>query len=118
MDDLFENQRLLPRQLSVYGYARLNDDHKKIAGISDLTFDQNGILWALSTIPNVAGENQTGGLFRINRFADGKLEAVHIFSFPGLQPEGLCHQDDKKFMIIFDNDNAIPVFCIVNMEEL
>ncbi len=118
VDNLFQNQRLLPGQLSVYGYVRLSDDHNKLAGISDLTFDQNGILWALSTIPGAEGDDQTGGLHRINRFADGRLEAIRLCSFPGLKPEGLCRQDDKKFIIIFDNDNAIPAFCVVHKEEL
>jgi len=118
VDDLFQNQRLLPRQLSVYGQVRLSDDHKKLTGISDLMFDQNGSLWALSTIPGAEGDDQIGGLHRINRFADGRLEAICLCSFPGSKPEGLCQQGDKKFIIIFDNDNAIPAFCVVNMEEL
>lgn len=118
VDELFQNQRLLPGQLSVYGYVRLNDDHKKLAGISDLTFDQNGILWALSTIPGAEGDDQNGGLHRISRFADGRLEAIRLCSFPGLKPEGLCQQGGKKFIIVFDNDNAIPALCVVHKEEL
>ncbi len=118
VDNLFQKQCLLPGQLSVYGMVRLSEDYKSLAGISALTFDRNGILWALSTIPGVEGDKQTGGLYRINRFADGRLEAIHIFSFKGLKPEGICFDRKERLVIVFDADNRTPEFCQIDTEGL
>ena len=113
IDALFKNQRLLKDQLSLYGYVQLGESR---SGISDLAFDANGVLWALSTIPDAGGNEQQGGLHRINRFADARLEAVQLYEFPGRKPEGLCQRNDETFIIIFDNDDATPAYSIVSME--
>lgn len=118
VDDLFQNQNLKPRQLSVYGFVRLNDDNTNSAGISDLTFDQNGILWALSTIPGAVGDDQKGGLHRINSLANGQLEAIQLLTFPGLKPEGICSDRNGRLLIVFDNDNNTPAFCHIDTEGL
>ncbi|MEE4312731.1 MAG: biotin/lipoyl-binding protein [candidate division KSB1 bacterium] len=115
VDELFQSQRLLQGRLSLYGYVQLDENR---SGISDLTFDRSGVLWVLSTIPGASGSEQQGGLHRINRYANSRLEAVQLYKFPGLKPEGLCQQSDETFMIIFDNDNAIPAYCVVSMEGL
>ncbi len=116
VDDIFKAQKLAPNQLSVYGYVQLGQYKNKTAGISDLTFDQNGIMWALSTLVDVDEDNQSGGFHRINRFADGRLEATRIFSFPNLKPEGICLHGTERFLIVFDKDNDNPVFCYIDAE--
>jgi len=118
VDNIFKTQKLSPNQLSVYGYVKLGQHKNKSAGISDLIFDQNGILWALSTIVDAGKDDQLGGFYRINRFADGRLEATHIFSFPNLKPEGICLQSTERFLIVFDKDNENPVFCYIDKERL
>lgn len=118
VDDIFTSQKLAPNQLSVYGYVQLGQHKNKSAGISDLMFDQNGRLWALSTIADAGNEDQLGGLHRIDRFADGRLEATRIFSFPKLKPEGICLPSSERFFIVFDKDNENPVFCYVEVKEL
>ncbi len=118
VDAVLKNQKLEPGQLSVYGYVNLGEYDNKAASISDLTFNSDGVLWALSTIADAGKEAQMGGLHRINRFADGRLEAIRLFSFPGLKPEGLCFQDSKHLMIVFDKDNENPAFWVVDTEGL
>ncbi|MBU0713042.1 HlyD family secretion protein [bacterium] len=113
-DSIFQNQPLSPDQLSIYGTVDLGEN----AGISDLSFDQNGILWALSTIPNASKEKQLGSLHRIRRFADGHLEADRIYDFPNIKPEGLCHQNDGQMLIVFDNDDELPSFCTIDGDLL
>ena len=90
----------------------------KNASFSDIIFDHNGILWALSTIAGAETQDQLGGFHRINRFANGRLEATRIYSFPGLKPEGICIQNHKRFLITFDKDAETPSYCYIDMEEL
>ncbi len=118
VDDIFKMQKLTLNQLSVYGYVQLGQHKNKSAGISDLMFDQNGRLWALSTIVDAGNDHQLGGLHRIDRFADGRLEATRIFSFPNLKPEGICQPGAEKFLIVFDLDNETPLFCNIDVEGL
>ncbi|MFC2134224.1 HlyD family secretion protein [Bacteroidota bacterium] len=118
LDDLFDNRYLKPQQLSLFGYVDLSNNNKNISGISDLTFDHKGVLWILSTLPGADKDNQNGGLHRINRFADGRLEAINMLNFPGLKPEGICEDKPGRLVIVFDNDNEIPAFCHVDTEGL
>ncbi len=118
VDDIFKTQKLAPNQLLVYGYVKLGQHKNKSAGFSDLMFDQNGRLWALSTIVDAGNDDQLGGFHRIDRIADGRLEATRIFSFPGLKPEGICLQGKERFLIVFDKDNENPVFCYVDTKGL
>lgn len=118
VDEIFKTQKLAPNQLSVYGYVKLGQHKNKSAGFSDLMFDQNGRLWALSTIVDAGNDDQLGGFHRIDRFADGKLQATRIFSFPGLKPEGICLQGKERFLIVFDKDNENPVFCYIDAKGL
>ncbi len=118
VDSIFQNQKLLPNQLTVLGRVNLGKIKKKYAGISDLMFDDQGILWALSTYPNTAKDEQVGGFHRINSYVDGRLVAERIFTFPGKKPEGLCQQSDSKFLIVFDNDNETPAFCYIDRNQL
>ena len=118
VDNIFEAPKLASNQLSVYGFVQLEQDKNKTTGISDLIFDQNGILWALSTIVDAVKDDQSGGFHRINRFTDGRLEATRIFSFPGLKPEGICLQGTERFLIVFDKDNENPEFCYIDVEGL
>ncbi|MBN2011621.1 efflux RND transporter periplasmic adaptor subunit [candidate division KSB1 bacterium] len=115
---VFDNQKILPGQLSLFGHVQLGQYKNHACGISDLMFDDQGTLWALSTIPNVDTNEQIGGLHRIKHFADGSLEATRIYEFPGLKPEGLCQRGPHQFTIVFDNDNETPAFCQVDMEAL
>lgn len=117
-DDIFKSQKLAPNQLSVYGYVQLGQHKNKLAGLSDLMFDQNGILWALSTLADAGNEDQLGGFHRIDRLADGRLEAKRIFIFPNLKPEGVCLHGSDRFLIVFDKDNENPVFCYIDVEKL
>jgi multidrug resistance efflux pump len=118
VDKIFAPQKLAPNQLSVYGYVQLGQFKNKTAGISDLIFDHNGILWALSTIVDAGKGDQLGGFHRINRFADGRLEATRIYSFPNLKPEGICLQGAERFLVVFDMDNENPLFCQFDAEGL
>ena len=81
-------------------------------------FDGDGRLWALSTIPGADPDDQLGGLHRINLFADGRLEATRIHSFPGLKPEGICTNGNGRFTIVFDNDDETPFLCQLKAEDL
>lgn len=118
VDEIFQSKKLVPNQLSVYGYVKLGQYKNKSAGFSDLMFDQNGRMWALSTIVDASDKDQLGGLHRIDRFVDGRLEATRIFSFPNLKPEGVCLQGSERFLIVFDKDNENPVFCYVDVKGL
>ena len=118
VDNIFKAQKLAPHQLSVYGYVPLGQHKNKMAGISDLMFDPNGRLWALSAIPNAGKNDQLGGLHRIDRFADGRLEATRIVSFPNLKPEGICLHGSERFLIVFDMDNENPFYCYIDSEGL
>ncbi|MCI0493776.1 HlyD family secretion protein [candidate division KSB1 bacterium] len=118
VDHIFNSQKLALNQLSVYGYVQLGQNKNKPAGISDLLFDQNGRLWALSTIVDAGKGDQLGGFHRIDRFADGRLEATQIFSFPGLKPEGICLHGAERFLIVFDKDNENPFYCYIDAEGL
>jgi len=115
---IFQNEKLNTGQLSVFGTIDLGEHRGRTAGISDLTFDSRGVLWALSTIAGAEDEDQLGGFHRIDRFADDHLEAVRIMDFPGLKSEGLCSRELNHFFIVFDEDNDKPSFCTVTTEDL
>jgi len=115
---MFTNNRLEAGQLSLFGIVDLKRQNGRAAGISDLCFDPYGKLWALSTIPDADQKEQIGALHRIDRFADGRLEAKDIFYFPGLKPEGLCFQERTHLLIVFDKDNETPAYCFINPEQL
>jgi multidrug resistance efflux pump len=117
-NSVFDGQKLSPGQLSVYGHVRLGEFKGMQASISDLAFDPKGRLWALSTIAGASTEDQIGGLHRIDRFADGRLESRQVLSFPKLKPEGICFRDMQHLFIVFDKDEAIPSFCVLAPEEL
>jgi multidrug resistance efflux pump len=114
-DEIFKINKLAPNQLKIYGFVQLSQNRP--TGFSDLMFDSNGVLWALSTTVG-NNRNQIGGLHRIDRFTDGHLEASRIYNFPGLKPEGFCQNGSGSFLIVFDLDNDIPRFCTVNMGGL
>ena len=117
LDSVFQNQTLPPDQLKLYGIVELSENPKIQAGISDLTIDQSGVMWLLSTIPNAAKDQQCGSFHRIDHFVDGQLKAQRIFNFPGLKPEGLCQLNAQRFLIVFDNDNELPYFCYTKVES-
>ncbi|MBN1350111.1 HlyD family efflux transporter periplasmic adaptor subunit [candidate division KSB1 bacterium] len=118
VENIFNTQALAPNQVSVYGYVQSGRDRNEIAGLSDLMFDQDGKLWALSSIVRADGSERFGGFYRINHFVDGRLEATRICSFPELKPEGICLKGAKRFMIVFDRDNENPQFCYIDAEGL
>jgi multidrug resistance efflux pump len=117
LDNVFQNQELQPEQLKLYGEIELSENPSPQAGISDLIIDQSGIMWLLSTIPNAGKDQQFGSFHRVDHFTDGRLKAQRIFSFPGLKPEGLCQLSEKRFLIVFDNDNEIPYYCYAKVEN-
>ena len=113
----FANQRLRADQLSVHGYVNLGKHKNKSVSFSDLTFDKNGILWALGAIADVNNRDQMGAFFQIKTFSNGRLEAERLFSFPAIKPEGVCRQGER-FLIVFDKDDSTPAFCYVDVEAL
>ena len=115
-DTIFEGNKLKPGQLTVFGNIRLGQFENRFAGFSDILFDRKGNLWALSTFANVTKSKQTGGLHRINLFANGHFETETLTRFPGLKPEGLTFIDDNQLMIVFDNDNQTPAYCVYDVE--
>jgi len=117
LDSVFQNQILHPDQLKLYGIVALSENPGIQAGISDLTIDQNGVMWLLSTIPNAGKEQQIGGFHRIDHFTGGRLKAQRIFNFPGLKPEGLCQLNAPRFLIVFDNDDKIPYYCYAKVDN-
>jgi len=116
-DNIFNSKQLESGQLTVYGCVQLEKYNGKNSSISDLVFDNLGRLWALSTIPGVDIKNQVGSINRIDRFADGHLESTKFYSFPGLKPEGICVTPSNHFLIVFDADEKLPSFCLVDMED-
>ena len=118
IDDLFQTHQLKSRQLSMCGIVQLNDDNTLSSGISDLTFDKNGVLWALSTIPHADEAEQIGGLHQINFLANGQIKATQKLTFPELKPEGISSDKKGRLIIVFDNDNKTPALCYINVEEL
>ena len=114
-DKIFRTDKLAPGQLTIYGYVQLAQNRR--TGFSDLMFDSNGVLWALSTTVGNEGI-QVGGLHRIDRFTDGHLEAFRIYNFPGMKPEGICPNGSGGYLIVFDLDNDNPRFCTVNLSGL
>ena len=117
-DQIFSGNKLAPDQLSIYGHINLGEHKGRKASISDLSFDHNGRLWVLSTIPGAADKDQLGGLHRIDQFVNDRLEAVHFFSFPEKKPEGICFQNNNNLIIVFDADNKTPSFVSVAVEDL
>lgn len=115
---VFTKPKLEPDQLSVFGFVQLEHVNGKAASISDLAFDHKGRLFALSTIAGVDEKDQSGGLFRIDRYANSRLESIKIFSFPNRKPEGLCFQNSESLFVVFDEDNKIPFFWSVSTEDL
>jgi multidrug resistance efflux pump len=113
-EHVLRDHRLDPDQLRIFAVVDLG----KNAGISDLSIDQKGTMWALSTIPNAGKNRQLGSLHRLRHFADGHLEAERVYDFPKLKPEGLCHYNDNQMLIVFDNDEAIPSFCTIDRDRL
>ena len=113
-----EKEKLEPGQLTVFGYVQLQQFNGNHASISDLLFDNDGKLWALSTIANVDKQNQMGALYRIDRFTDGRLDAKLVSSFPCMKPEGICLYGSDRFILVFDNDAECPEYCYINREEL
>ena len=65
---------------------------------------------------NVNSEKQSGGLHRISMFSNGRFEVETLTRFPGLKPEGLTFTSDNQLMIVFDNDNQTPAFCVYDVE--
>ena len=59
-----------------------------------------------------------GGLHRIERIVDGRVESIRILGFPGFKPEGICVRGRDHFLIVFDQDNDIPSFCTVALQNL
>jgi len=115
---MFDNKKIEPGQLTLFGTINLKGPNGQPAGISDMCFDLDGKLWALSTIPDAGQKDQLGALHRIDRFADGQLEAKMTFHFPGMKPEGLCFQSRSRLLIVFDTDNETPTYCFINPEQL
>ncbi|MBN2054575.1 hypothetical protein JW905_06620, partial [bacterium] len=111
IESVFQTGRMSPGQVEVFGYVDLGEADGRPRGISDLAFDDSGRLWALSTVPGVEGDDQTGGFHRLERFADGAIRAATLREFPGLKPEGLCFLTDSEFMIVFDTGQGTPFFC-------
>ena len=118
VDSIFGKEKLEPGQLTVFDYVQLQQFNGKQAGISDLLFDNDGKLWALSTIANVDKQNQMGALYRIDRFTDGRLDAKLAANFPCMKPEGICLYGSDRFILVFDNDAECPEYCYINREEL
>ena len=114
-DEIFKTKKLAPDQLTIYGFVQLAQNRQ--TGFSDLMFDSKGVLWALSATVGNDGD-QIGGLHRIDRFTAGHLEALRIYNFPGLKPEGICPDGSGGFLIVFDLDNDNPRFCTVNIGGL
>ncbi|MBN1893682.1 biotin/lipoyl-binding protein [bacterium] len=117
IDELFNTSRLEEGQLTLFGTVDLGSAGNRCAGISDLCFDADGNLFALSTIPDAGDEDQVGGFHRIDRFPDGRLEARLLRSFPKMKPEGLCSTGPGKFVIVTDRDNETPSFIALSIEE-
>ncbi|PIS29785.1 MAG: hypothetical protein COT43_03055 [Candidatus Marinimicrobia bacterium CG08_land_8_20_14_0_20_45_22] len=115
--EMFDHKKIEPGQLTLFGTVNLKAPNGQPAGISDMCFDPDGKLWALSTIPDAGQSDQIGALHRIDQFADGRLEAKTILQFPGLKPEGLCFQSRFSLLIVFDKDNETPGYCFVNPEQ-
>ncbi len=116
-DDIFNTRRLAPNQLSIFGYVQLGQYKNKKTGISDITFDPRGVLWVSSTVVDAEEGDQMGGFYRIDRFADGRLDATQMDSFPNLKPEGICPHGDDRFLIVFDEDEKTAVFCYVETTD-
>lgn len=115
-DTIFEENKLKPDQLTVYGNIQLGQFENRVAGFSDIIFDRKGNLWALSTFADVNKDKQTGGLHRISLSANGRFKAETLTRFPGLKPEGLTFINDDQLLIVFDNDNQTPTYCVFNVE--
>ena len=116
VERLFRTQAIQSGQLTQFGTVALGGK-KKPATISDLMFDSQGKLWALSTIANVDNDMQMGQLVRIDRFSNGQLTAKNMMNFPEIKPEGFCLQNGE-LMIVFDRDQDTPAFCVLDIKEL
>lgn len=107
-EQLFAAKTLSPDQLSLFAYVDLRTPDSRIAGISDLATDKNGLLYALATIPDAGDGEQCGGLFHLVRENADTMRAVALYSFPSLKPEGLCLTDDDSFTVVIDSDDRSP----------
>jgi len=117
LDRLFDKQELLPNQLSKFGEIDLGSLDSRRAGISDMTFDSNGRLLILSTIPHAPDSEQEGGCNLVDSFHEGMMKAKRLFSFPRLKPEGISQGPSGIFRIVFDAGEDIPFFVDVKVQN-
>ena len=117
VDRLMADQRLKADQLSLVGRVKLHQPGAVPAGVSDLAFDPQGRMIALSTIPGASHEMQTGGVHLIRRQLDGRLDAKLIESFPNRKPEGVCFRHDGGITVVFDADDGQPSLIEMEINE-
>jgi len=117
-EKLFQTGCLFANQLKLWAKIPLQTDRHQPGGISDMAIDSQKQLWILSTIPNVKPEEQIGALYCITNFPDCPPDYRRCVTFPGVKPEGLCFLENKRMLIVFDNDSETPQFCYLDTEGL
>jgi len=115
---LFQTGRLSAGQLRLWSKLPLKINGESERGISDMTLDDKGCLWILSTIPGATVDRQMGALYRVKNFPDIPPEIRCFRTFPGMKPEGLCFPENGQMLVVFDNDENTPQFCYLNPEKM
>lgn len=118
LNALFQSRSLVPGQLAIEGTVSFKNNADATRGISDLTFDSNGRIWILTTIPEASRDEQVGGLHQLTRFSDNRFTAQTVHLFPGEKPEGLCIDSDNRLNIVIDADSDSPRLYTIDLEKL
>jgi multidrug resistance efflux pump len=105
-----ERGTLDPGQVTRFAQVNLRTPDGRPAAFSDLAVGDRDELFALSTVPGASDQEQVGGMHRLLPTGGGKYEAVALYAFPGLKPEGLCSLGNDRYTVVFDTDNKPPFY--------
>ncbi len=108
LKQFMENGVLQKNQLERYAELELEATDGTVHGISDLCFDDAGVLYVLSTVPGQSADSQTSMLHTVKNFGPGLLRAGLLKKFEGHKAEGITVYSDRHITVVFDADSGEP----------
>lgn len=109
-EGFMERGTLEPGQVTRFAQVDLRTPDGRPAAFSDLVVDERGDLLALSTVPGASDQEQVGGMYRLRPSGSDRIDAMALYAFPGLKPEGLCALGKDQYTVVFDTDNQLPLY--------